>query len=368
MRVLVAAFFSLVLFGLAQAQSDSRGAKVFGVGTILPITGALSEYGVAFRNGIEMARSDSPRDFEQIEFFFKDSRYDPGKAVSLFKALSQDLAINLIIVWGNPPSEAIAAIAERDKMPTLAGAMDPKVSIGRQYVIRANNHDSMFSDALANYLGNKGYSNIGVVLADNTYLSGILAGLRPALTTDVSIEIIDSYQANDTDFQASINKIKSSNYDVVGVFLLSGQIGRFYRQFASQGLTVPTFGTDFFESATEVASSQGAMEGAVYAQLGVSPDFRETYQKRYGNDLQIAYAGNAYDIVNLLAKTLGDGGSSKSAEEIVAALKNSRPRVGVGGPFRYRSTKDGGAYFEFPIYMKEIRGADFVRLPQRAAN
>ena len=367
MRLLVGVFLALVFFGVSPAQDNTSDAKVFSVGAILPLTGPLSEYGVAFKHGIEMAKVANPGNFQQITFSFEDSRYEPKIAVNLFNALSRDSAVNLVIVWGNPPSEAVAAIAERDKIPTIAGAMNPKVSIGREYVIRANNQDSMFSEVLATYLKREGYSKIGMALTDNSYLTGILAGLIGALPKDVSLEIIDKYEPADTDFQSTVTKLKSSDYDAIGVFLMSGQIAKFYRQFSSQGMTVPTFGTDFFESSTEVRLSQGAMEGAVYAQLGVSPEFRKTYMKRYGNDLQLAYAGNAYDIANLLAHTFGDG-TTKAAEAIIESLKKSPPRNGVSGPFRYRLTEQGGAYFEFPIYMKQIKGKDFVRLPQMSAN
>ena len=90
--------------------------------------------------------------------------------------------------------------------------------------------------------------------------------------------------------------------------------------------------------------------------------------KRYGNDLQLAYAGNAYDIANLLAKTFEGAAATQSAEEIVSALRNKPPHAGVSRTFRYRLTKEGGAYFEFPIYIKQIKGEDFVRLTQTSTD
>ena len=58
------------------------------------------------------------------------------------------------------------------------------------------------------------------------------------------------------------------------------------------------------------------MAGAVYAQLGVSPDFRRLMPSATGMicSLPIGYAWNAYDIANLLANTFGGDTSSKSAE------------------------------------------------------
>ena len=96
-----------------------------------------------------------------------------------------------------------------------------------------------------------------MVLTENSYLSGILAGLEKALPKSASVSVIGEYQPGGSDFQSAVTKLKASEFDAVGVFLMSGQIAHFYRQYAEQGVSLPTFGTDFFESYTEVKLSNG---------------------------------------------------------------------------------------------------------------
>jgi hypothetical protein len=57
---------------------------------------------------------------------------------------------------------------------------------------------------------------------------------------------------------------------------------------------VPYFGTVFGENVT--------LHGAVYPHLGVSAHFRAAYVPKFGNDYQIAYAGNACDMAVMLGR------------------------------------------------------------------
>lgn len=221
-------------------------------------------------------------------------------AVASFQKLKDQDKVSLILNWGNPTTEALAPLAERAKLPLIGMSLDPKVSQGRSYVIRSTNASSHFSAKLAGYLKKRGYRNLGVVIADNTYVQGLYDGLKLSLGDGTHLEVIDRYNLDDQDFRSSVTKIRKKKFDAIGVFLISGQVSAFYRQMSSQGLSLPTFGTDFFESTTEIRNAAGGMEGAVYTHLGVGAAFRQSYLKKYGNDYQIAYAGNWYDIAVML--------------------------------------------------------------------
>ncbi len=351
---------ALLLVVPAPARGDeSRAVPAFTVGAILPLTGALAEYGVAWKNGVEAAAEDRPDTVRRIRFVYEDSHYDATAAVSAFSKLTQEGTIDLVFVWGNPTWEAVAPLAEEQRVPMLAVVMNPSVSRNRRYIIRASDHAEMFSRRLAGYLRSRGWSRLGVVLTENSYLRGTFDGLRDALGDDAAPRLIDVYQPGDTDFRSTIAKIRSSGYEAVGVFLMSGQIAQFYRQLRQQRGEQRTFGTDFFESTTEIKASGGAMDGAVYAHVGVSEAFRRQYTARFGNDLQVAYAGNGYDMACLLAEKFAAATGRESAEQIIEKLESPEPHSGVGGTFRFRNTDEGGAYFEYPVMMKMIQRESF---------
>ena len=330
-------------------------------GVILPLSGVLAEYGIAAKNGIEMARAENPELFEGVRLLYEDSQWDAKSAVSSFNKLRETKGVALIFNWGNPTTEAIAPLSERYKFPVIAMTLDPRVVAHRHYLIRSTNPASDFSAVLAADLREKGFRYIGVVLAENTYVQGLLNGLRLQLDGQ-KIEEIATHTISESDFRSTVARIKTGNYDALGVFLISGQVSSFYRQLRSQGVTLPSFGTDFFESSTEIKQSEGGMEGATYTHLAVSPEFEAAYVARYGNDYQLAYAGNAHDMALLIATLFGKSKEPLSGEAVMSALRAAPEIRGVTGAFRYRSTSEGDAYFDFPIALKKIEGGKITVL------
>jgi hypothetical protein len=60
---LVLSLASIVVIGISGAQ-ELLAQEKFKVGAVLPLTGALAEYGVAARNGIDLAKQQHPELFD----------------------------------------------------------------------------------------------------------------------------------------------------------------------------------------------------------------------------------------------------------------------------------------------------------------
>ena len=324
------------------------------------MSGILAEYGLAARNGIELARLDHPDLFSRVDFVFDDSQWDAKTAVTAFNTLTQVKKVSLVFNWGNPTTEAIAPIAERQGVPLIGMTLDPKPVLGKTFVIRSINPAAEFSGQLVGYLKQKGYRRLGVVLADNTYVQGLFNGVKASLSPEQSIEVIAQHNITESDFRSTILRAAQKKYDAIGVFLISGQVSTFYRQLRDQKVTVPTFGTDFFECTTEIGLAGGGMEGSVYPHLGITDSFAREYVDRFGNDYQIAYAGNAYDMAVLIG-TLFNGEQAKpSPEQILSALKGPKSSLnGVAGSFHYQTSAERDSYYQFPMQLKVIQGDRF---------
>lgn len=351
--------FRLVLLIVMTALAGTQSAwsqDHFRIGVIAPLSGALAEYGLAARNGIELARTEHSELFSNIDFIYEDSQWDAKTAVSAFNQLRDSQRVSLIYNWGNPTTEAVAPIAERSHVPLLGMTLDPRVARSAKYVIRSTNSAADFAAAMAEYLRKSGYKTIGVVLAENTYVEGLLDGLTNALGDTVTVHVVDRYNIQDQDFRASVTKIAAGKFDAVGVFLISGQVSTFYRQLIAQKVALPTFGTDFFESTTEIRLAKGGMNGAVYPHLGITDDFRRAYVTKFANDYQIAYAGNAYDMAITIGKLFHRDTSTPTAEEIMTRLQHVQGKTGVGGTFEYRDDPEAGPHFHFPVQLKKIVG------------
>ena len=201
-------------FCLADEQSK------FKIGVIAPLSGPLAEYGLASKNGIEMAIEENPSLFSNIKFIYEDSQWDPKIAINAFFKLTKVDKVSIVYNWGNPTTEALAPIAEQSHIPLIALSLDPKVASNKNYIIRTINRAEDFSMKLANYLNEKKPKKISLVMADNTYVRDLSNGLRTFLNKEISIDEIGPFSITEQNFLTTIAKIKLKKYDYIGVFLI----------------------------------------------------------------------------------------------------------------------------------------------------
>src|ERR1700741_4489209 len=91
----------LVIWGARNVSKTApTSSEAFKVGVIAPLSGPLTEYGDAFKNGIMMATNESAN--KHVQFIFEDSAYDPSKAISAFYKLRDTDKVNMVFNWGDP--------------------------------------------------------------------------------------------------------------------------------------------------------------------------------------------------------------------------------------------------------------------------
>ncbi|MBI5126632.1 MAG: ABC transporter substrate-binding protein [Candidatus Taylorbacteria bacterium] len=319
------------------------------IGVIAPLSGPLAEYGEAFQNGIILAQEKLKNN--KLQFVFEDSAYDSGKAIAAFNKLKDFDKVNVIINWGDPTSQAIAPLVKTNSIPFIAVTTIPSVAEQSPYIIRTLNRSEDAAGATWEYLRSKNFKNVGIVKLETPYFNSLVDSLIKTKQTDEKVTIIDTYLSfGDKDFRTSISKIKNtSKYDVIGVFLAGGQISQFYKQASTLEMKTPTFGTDFFESQSDIDAAGTTMNGVVYVNYDVSDDFRTEYQNRFKNISQIAYAGNGYDTVMML-NSIPDA----DKDSVINTLKAVKDYSGVVGKWNLLETTTD-RYLSSPFHIKIIQ-------------
>lgn len=343
------------LFALCASELSAQ-ERPFRLGVSCPLSGVLAEYGTAVRNGIELAQREKPDRFKAVEVVFEDSQWDPKVAVSAFRALRNQHKADLVFNWGNPTSEAVAPIAEQGRVPTLVMSSDPRIAAGKNYIVRTINSAAQLGSRLAQEVQRRGYRSVGVIVADNSYVQGLVDGLSGALGKDGSVDIVDRVPLDMQDFRSVVSRIKTRSYDVLGVMLISGQLSGFYRQMKAQDLVRPSFGPDFLDSSQELASAGIAAEGAFHPNFDVMDGFRVRYRAQYGNDAQIPFAANAYDVANLVAQLFG--GKTEippGAADIMNTVRGVREYEGANGRMSVLRGETNDYYFHYPLVIKEAK-------------
>lgn len=337
------------------------------IGVSSALTGPASEFGGALKNGILLAQSEHPEQFEAIEFYFEDDQYDAATAVRTFQAFRSEKNVDLIFVAGVTPSEAMAPLAERYQLPLVANCQNPSKSLKNRYVIRFINYTEQYIHPLWDHLRSRGLRKLTIVKTDAPYYDAYLSALLKHKRATEEITVIDGLQIAEQDFRSVLLRIKQMEPEAIGVFLFPGQLSSFYRQAATIRLSIPTFGTDVFESRTELARANGLMDGAIYPFHVVDPGFVERYKYRFGGDNQIGSAANGYDFAMLLAQLSTELSEKPTAEQLLTALRNPKQHDGVTGRYQYKKTVAGGQFYEFPIVLKHIVENDFQELSSQVS-
>lgn len=346
-------FLIAVLLGFAgEARSED-----FRIGLILTLSGSWQEFGIAQQQAVGLAQQDRPDMLKTVKFIFEDDAYSGKNAVAAFMKLVERDRVNAVFIFGVDPSLAVAPIAEQYKVPLFVSALDPRIAIGRRFVIRTINPALDHATVMARYLVSQNYKKIGLVKTEGSFFEVMANSLLKCLPPDVEVNVAGNHLPNETDYKSTIIRLKNATPDAVGAYLDPKQVLTFFRQRRELHLTQPVFGPTTLQSRSTIADAAGAMDGAVFAHNFVDEEFRQRYIANFGNDYQIPWAANAYDFATLAGELLSRG--ETTGEGILQAASKIPERRGVGGLYHFVEQAAGDKFFRYPIGIYRIFGDDY---------
>src|SRR3989338_2531659 len=106
MRRLVAALILVVSCSPCLAQNRGGSLKI---GAVLPLSGPAAAYGIATRNGIELALADiGPAG--KLQVIYEDDRFLVAETVRAFKRLAEIEQVSAVFVIGSTHANALAPL------------------------------------------------------------------------------------------------------------------------------------------------------------------------------------------------------------------------------------------------------------------
>ncbi len=359
-------FFILIFPAIPLAETTKLK-----IGLSLPLSGPLQEYGEVVKNAFNMAQEDVENKENQL--FYEDNKFDGKTAVTTFKVLTEMKKVDIVYLWGEPCLYSVAPLSSAKKIPVLTMSVDRRPAKNNPYVIRTINPSADFIGTVYSYLRNTSsgkhkntssgkHKKIGIIMSEDPFFEGLLEELLSQAKEDEEVKIIARVSPDKMDFKTELIKARVSDIDILAVYLFPGQVSTAYKTMRNMGLSIPTFGTDIFESANEVHQSQGTMNGAKYPNLDMPEDFRARYIEKFGNDLQISYAYNAYTTAKFLLSNVKE---LEQAKQKSVDLKDELIRLHSFESeklFLLKSDGEYGYYFSYPMVFKEVREDGFRTL------
>ena len=332
----------------AGASSEASSDKVFKIGGIGPVTGAAAVYGLAVKNGAQIAvdeiNADGGINGYQIEFNFQDDEHDSEKSVNAYNTLKD---WGMQVLMGTVTSAPCVAVADKtnaDNMFQITPSGSSVECAQNPNVFRVCFSDPDQGAASATYIAeNKLAEKIAVIYdSSDVYSSGIYEKFA-AEAANQGLEIVDAeaFTADSNkDFSTQLQKAKDAGADLVFLPIYYTEASLILKQADTMGYAPKFFGCDGMDGILQVENfdtklAEGLMlltPFAADAQDELTKKFVTSYKENYG-ETPIQFAADAYDAIYAIKAAMeeADITPETSVSDTCDKMKEAMLKIKVNG-------------------------------------
>lgn len=362
MQRTVAVLLAVAMLAIAAAGCGTQqSSDVIKMGANLEMTGNNATFGQSAANGAKLAIKEINAKGgllgKQVSLVVADNKSEAAEAAnSMQKLITQDKVVAVIAPIASSSVIAGAQVNNDNKVLAISPtASNPKVTVDpatgkvRDYLFRAAFIDPFQGSVMANFAAKTLNAKTAALYIDNSsdYAKGLGQFFRETFVKNGGTIVADeAYLAKDTDFKATLTKMKALNPDVVFVPGYYQEVGMIIKQGRELGVTVPFLGGDGWDSAKlpEIAGAK-ALNNTFFANH-YSPDdkspaittFVEAYKKEYGQTPD-AFAALAYDAAMMVMESIKRANSADPVK-IKDELEKTKEYPAVSGIITLNETHD----------------------------
>ncbi len=346
---LVVAMVATSLVGCGSGnKSSQKDADKFYIGGIGPVTGSAAMYGMAVKQGAQLAVDEINKaggiNGYQIEYDFQDDENDAEKALNAYNNL-KDWGMQMLMgTVTTTPCLAVVAETESDNMFQLT----PSASAA-DVITGANSYQICFQDPVqgtyaADYVDQyKLGTKVGIIYnSQDVYSSGIEANFKKQ-AKDLGFEIVsESSFTNDnaTDFTVQLKQAKDAGADLIFLPIYYTEASIILSQAATMNYDVNFFGCDGLDGITDMDNFDKSLaEGvklltpfAASATDELTANFVKNYQAAY-NEVPTQFAADAYDCIYAIKAAIeaADAKPDMSASDLCDAITAQMSTIKIAG-------------------------------------
>ena len=339
--VAVLVMTTMVACGNSETKEEGNAdATTFKIGGIGPTTGGAAVYGLAVKQGAELAVKEINEaggiNGFQIEFQMEDDEHDAEKSVNAYNAL-KDWGMQILMgTVTSAPCTAVVAKTHDDNMFQLTPSGSAVESIQYDNAFRVCYSDPNQGAASAEYIGeNKLAQKVAVIYnSSDVYSTGIYEsfamGAKEQNLEIVAAEAFTNESA--TDFSVQLQKAKDAGADMVFLPIYYEAASQILIQANAMGYAPRFFGCDGMDGILSIEGfdtslAEGLMLLTPFAADGqddLTKNFVTAYEAAY-ESTPIQFAADAYDAIYILKAAMekADVKPSMSISEICDALKTT---------------------------------------------
>ena len=333
-------FFSVIAASTLLAVSMTAcafGAEgVFKIGATGPLTGGAAIYGIAAKNGAEIAAEEinAAGGPIKVEVRYEDDTHDAEKAVNAYNALKDwGMQLSLGSVTSKP-AEATAAESFADRIFFLTpSASAVAVTAEKDNIFAVCFIDPDQGSASAQYIANKKLAHKVAIIwkNDDVYSKGIrdtFIEKAPAAGLEVVSETTFA-DGTDTDFSVQIAEAQNAGAELVFLPMYYQHASLILAQAASVGYAPKWFGVDGMDGILTMEGFNKELAEGVMLLTPFNADSKDPrtaafvakYKERCG-EIPNQFAADGYDCVYACVQALANAKATPDmdAEEICDLL------------------------------------------------
>ena len=382
-RIAAAGTAAVMALGLAgcgekKSENSNAGSGDFPNGTLViggigPTTGPAAQYGIAVKNGVQLAVDEINEaggvNGMKLELNFQDDANDPEASVNAYNKL-KDAGMKLLVgTVTSKPCEAVSVDAANDNifLITPSGSSVECITAGDN-CFRMCFTDPKQGQIAAEYIGsNMSAKNIGIIYdSSDPYSSGIVEGFESVASAN-GLTVVEKQaftSETNTDFSVQIQKISESGAELLFLPFYYTEAGLVLQQ-AEGKLNIPVFGGDGLDGLIGSLGDKITVADGVYVMspyASTSPDeksvkFTTAYQAKFPNDEVNQFAADGYDCVYAIKQALEKAGvndASLSASDVCAKVKAAMLEIELDGVTGKTKWTSDGESAKAPKVMKIV--------------
>ena len=318
------------------AETGSTAASgVIKIGGIGPLTGSAAVYGLATKQGAEVAVNEiNALGGLQFELDFQDDEGDAEKAVNAYNALIGDGAQIIYGCTTTTPCVAVAAETNAARYFQLTpSASSTDVTAGRDNVFQVCFTDPNQGITAANYIKDNNLGTKVAVIYNNgdAYSTGIYNAFQ-ATADEIGLEIVTVQTFPDdsnTDFNVQLSAAKDAGADLVFMPIYYTPASLILSQAKSMGYEPTFFGCDGMDGILDLEGfdeslAEGLMLMTPFNAWGEderTKTFVSEYEAAYGG-IPNQFAADGYDCMYAIYEACTAAGitADMSAQDVCEAL------------------------------------------------
>lgn len=257
----------------AVAAGTAISGETIKIGVFEPTTGENGGGGMQEVLGIRYANTVAPTvDINgttyNIELVEVDNQSDKTAAVTAAQTLISSGVVGVLGSYGSGVSIAAGQTFADAAVPAIGcSCTNPQVTLGNDFYFRTCFLDPFQGTVMASYAKDLGYTTAAIISQNgDDYSTGLAAFFKQAFEgMDGTIAAEETYQTNESDFNAILTSVKESGAECVFIPSSIATATLILPQAKANGLEAQIIASDTWENESIVAAAGDAAEGVAFS-------------------------------------------------------------------------------------------------------